>query len=229
MSTNKSASFSLLAIIALFAASLVTPVHAVASESSVFIDTPVLSVCGEHFIAFSGTATYGEGAHQLLVSLDSTLIYSTLDKPASWGFLHKVSAGTHTLSAQVRDAETGATVDHAINFEVVACASSGGDSDSNGGGGGDEGPDCCPGPDSGQTASASVSTPTVKGATTSSNNASLQDLGPLNNLFRTVFGRNPTFIEWEYWAGRFLSDKPAWDRVLGAMQWHKLLGSTIGQ
>lgn len=52
-------------------------------------------------------------------------------------------------------------------------------------------------------------------------------LGQINALFRSVFGRTPTVEEWTYWAER-AKDKPQLPALLGAMQWHKLQGTTIG-
>lgn len=51
-------------------------------------------------------------------------------------------------------------------------------------------------------------------------------LKPLNAMFRVLYGRNPTFSEWSYWANRLLTDKTGHDALYGAMQWHKLRGRT---
>lgn len=95
--------------------------------------------------------------------------------------------------------------------------------------------DCCPGPggdsgahdDEGENSATVTSSKkaTVKGVKTHKTSS----LAPLNSIFRSVFGRTPTFEEWTYWANRMLSDKPELDELFGAMQWHKLQGRTVGK
>lgn len=221
MNTRKTVRAYLITAIALMGTVCATPAQA-AATNSVFVDTPVLSRCDEHVVAFSGTATYNTGTHHLLIDLDGVPVYSTFDEPMLWSFLRNVPVGTHTLTARVHDNNVSQTVHHAVTFEVPACATSDG-------GGSDDEPDCCPGPDPVAATQTNVRQPAVKGITSRSvQHSNLKDLAPLNRVFRSVFGRNPTFAEWEYWANRFLTDKPAWDQILGAMQWHKLRGVTTG-
>jgi len=226
MNIGKSLIVGLMAVGTVFGTGFMHPAQA-ATENSVFIDTPVLSRCNEHTVAFSGTATYNNGDHQLLIDLDGVPVYSTFDEPQLWSFLQKVSVGTHTLTARVHDSDVSKTVHHAITFEVKACDTGSSDSDN---GGGDDEPDCCPGPDPVVATPTPTPKPAVKGITSgSASKSNLNDLGPLNSMFRSVFGRTPTFAEWKYWADRFLTDKPVWDQILGAMQWHNLHGLTIGK
>lgn len=48
---------------------------------------------------------------------------------------------------------------------------------------------------------------------------SLVAVREINSLFRSVYGRTPTFSEWHYWAGR-LSDKPGRAEYMGAIGYH---------
>lgn len=219
MNTSKTVRAWVMTAAALVSTVYTTPAQAATTQNSIFVDSPVLSRCDEHVVAFSGTASYNTGDHHLLIDLDGVPVYSTFDEPLVWSFLHKVPVGTHTLTARIHDTDVSKTVHHAITFEVKACETSGG-------GDGDDGPDCCPGPDPIVPALVSVKKGAVKGITSES--ADLKELAPLNSVFRFVFGRDPNFAEWEYWANRFLTDKPAWDQILGAMQWHKLRGVTTG-
>lgn len=200
------------------------PVAQASTENSVTADTPVLSRCGEHYVAFSGTATYNGNDHKLLADIDGVAVYSTFDEPTAWSFMPKVAVGTHTMTVRIHDlANDTLTVADAITFEVKACEE---END-----GGDGHPDCCPGPDP-VVEKEETKTPTVKGATTTSvkiPTSNSNDLSPLNSIFRFVFGKTPTFEEWKYWADRFLTDKPNWVQILGAMQWHNLHGLTIGK
>ncbi len=224
MRTHKVIQACLAAAIALASSFAAAPAHASHRQNSVFIDSPVLSRCNEHVVAFSGTATYDIGSHQLLIDLDGTPVYSTFEEPLLWSFLQTVSVGTHTLTARVHDNTVSQTVDHAITFEVKGC-----DSSSNGGE--DTDTDCCPGPDEPVVVTkTSVKKPAVKGIRSGSSHVgALKNLAPLNSVFRSVFGRNPTFTEWKYWADRYLTDKPSWKQISGAMQWHKARGVTTGK
>lgn len=59
--------------------------------------------------------------------------------------------------------------------------------------------------------------------TQSTSKASLASISDLNALFRSVYGRNPTGSEWNYWATRLL-DKPDRVALKGAMGYHKARG-----
>ncbi len=51
----------------------------------------------------------------------------------------------------------------------------------------------------------------------------------VNEAFRSVFGRNPTAAENNYWRDRVVKkEKTTYDALRGAMFWHKALGKTIG-
>lgn len=205
------------------------PAEAVAASNSVLIHETVLSRCGNQFVAFSGVATYGPGNQYLLVDLDGTPILRRWGEPNNWTVLAQVTTGYHVLTARVHDlGNSSKTVAAVFAFTILPCEDGSDDSavtTSTGGGGGGDETDCCPGPDP-VNENAKSSTPRVKGATTAG--GSLDILKPLNSVFRFVFGRAPTFAEWQYWADRFLTDKPVWEALLGAMQWHKLHGLTVG-
>lgn len=52
-------------------------------------------------------------------------------------------------------------------------------------------------------------------------------ISQVNQLFYSIFGRTPTAEEWAYWARR-REDKPDKVAFLGAMQYHRAQGRTIG-
>jgi len=56
---------------------------------------------------------------------------------------------------------------------------------------------------------------------------SLASISDLNSLFRSVYGKNPTAAEWNYWASRLL-DKSDREALKGAMAFHKAHGRTTG-
>jgi hypothetical protein len=49
----------------------------------------------------------------------------------------------------------------------------------------------------------------------------------INNVFHMVYGREPAFKEWEYWAGRVLKgDKKSISELKGAIEWQKIFKKT---
>ncbi|MFH1353871.1 MAG: hypothetical protein ABIH36_01160 [bacterium] len=220
-------------IISLLLSSTVFTATAEASVvgNSVLIHETVISRCGNQFVAFSGVATYGPDVQYLLVDLDGAPVLGRWGEPTNWTVLEQVTTGYHVLTARIHDlGDASKTVAAVFAFTILPCDDGPSDSTSvasnSGGGGGDE-TDCCPGPDP-VDESVKSPIPQVKGVTTKKGGA-LSALEPLNAVFRFVFGRAPTFTEWKYWADRFLVDKPVWEAILGAMQWHKLHGVTVGQ
>jgi len=180
--------------------------------------------CGEQSLAFSGTATYSESTQHLVVKLDGTTILEDGDEPAIWTTAAMtVGVGSHTLNATIYDdsalEDQVATAE--LGFTVSSCESQ---SSGSGDNGGDDGPDCCPGHDPEPTVAAKKATSRVKGVSTTI--ALSAKLKPLNEIFRKVYGRNPTLKEWNYWAHRLLTDKMQYDALYGAMQWHQLHGHT---
>jgi|GEM_PF-3472721 hypothetical protein len=120
-----------------------------------------------------------------------------------------------SLIARALQGESQLEINDSLSFTVAACQ------ESNGGGGDEQ--DCCPGPD------VTVIAPQAEQIIVADMETShIRALKPLNSIFRSAFGRNPTFIGWEYWADRLLNDKPAYDALYGAMQWQELHGQTIG-
>jgi hypothetical protein len=191
---------------------------------SISIDDIIISGCGEQEVVFTGSATYSESTQHLVVELDGVGLVHDHQEPADWSTGPvTVSEGDHTLTATVYDKSDHVVVraSDSKNFST-ACEGEGDEGSSEGSDNGGEG-DCCPGPDPEDSASA------VKAAVKGAVKAGLpESLKPLNSIFRLVFGRSPTFAEWKYWADRLLGDKPQYDALLGAMQWHQLQGRTIG-
>lgn len=175
--------------------------------------------CGEQSLAFSGTATYSESTQHLVVRLDGTTILESNDEPMIWATTAMtVGVGSHTLNATIyghSDLE-----DPVATAQTAFTVSSCGSSDS----GGDHDTDCCPGHDPESTVATKKAAPRVKGVSTAEGLPG--KLKPLNEIFRKVYGRNPTLKEWSYWAHRLLTDKMQYDALYGAMQWHKLHGHT---
>lgn len=193
------------------------------SEDSVSIDELSLE-CGEQDITFTGSATYSESTQHLVVELDGDEIFSSSDEPEDWETdAVTVEEGSHTLTATIYDKSDREDVmaEDSLDFDT-SCGADGGE------GSADEGDeqDCCPGPDPATDDQSAVGGGKVKGAI--SKKGTLSALKPLNSVFRSVYGRNPTYEEWKYWANRYLTDKHAWDAIYGAMQWHKLRGHTVG-
>ncbi len=89
--------------------------------------------------------------------------------------------------------------------------------------------DCCPGKD--PVVTKPVKKGKVLGATAGKSiqrrYVPLEKLGPLNDTFFAVYGRQPTFEEWKYWADRYLTDKPSWELLKGTMQWWKNKGISL--
>lgn len=84
--------------------------------------------------------------------------------------------------------------------------------------------DCCPGKDVitknvGKGKILGVSTKKTKRGT-----VTLEELKPLNDIFFSVYGRMPTFNEWKYWVNRYSGDKRDFEKLRGAMSWHKARG-----
>ncbi len=213
----------------------IAPGHAVLADetAAVSIDDIDTESCGEQSMIFGGSAQFDQMLDHLEVLLDEEQIHHehglSSESEESWTAESiMVDVGSHTLTAIVWDQDDGPD-DHrgelaraSADFTVAACASDEGASDDNGDQG--LGGDCCPGQDD-EDAVQQVTSAKVKGAKTTNLWASLK---PLNSIFRSVFGRTPTFEEWKYWADRLLTDKPQYDALYGAMQWHKLLGHTTG-
>jgi hypothetical protein len=101
-------------------------------RSSVNINETVLSRCGDHMVAFSGVATYGEGSQELIISLDGVVVFSTFDKPINWSLLIPVTTGAHALTAEVREPGSRNIIQDTFAFNVATCP------ETNGGGEGDE-------------------------------------------------------------------------------------------
>lgn len=202
------------------------PVLALASTSDSVTISSVnyTSGCGDQMVSFSGSATYSEATQHLVVNVDGTEILYSDEEPTSWITSSVfVTHGPHTLTATIYDKSDRdlAVAQSVMPFEVPACVVP--ESSSSNGGGGDG--------DTGQSTHEEEEVVTakkavVKGATTTGE--TYPNLKPLNRIFRSVFSRNPSYAEWKYWTNRYLTDKPNWVKILGAMQYHKLLGHTVG-
>ncbi len=189
------------------------------TENSIEIDSVVFSRCGEQFVYTSGTATYGPDADHLLVDIDGVHVFN-LGTQTSWVTgLTKLAPGNHVVTARIHNTDESFT-DTSKTFEVPSCEPAPNVNNDNDPG--DE-QDCCPGPDEPE-----APTPKVKGVSTTIKTSSANSLAPLNSLFRSVWHRTPTYFEWKYWADRFLNDKPAYDQLLGAMQWQESHGQVAG-
>jgi len=201
------------------------------TANSVEIDSIVLSRCGEQSVYASGTATYGPTADRLLVDIDGTHAFN-LGTQTSWvtGFA-LLTPGPHVITARIHNTD-GTFTDTNKAFEVPSCeptptpTPTPSPTPNPDQGPGDE-QDCCPGQN--PEPAPNQPTPRVKGISTTIKTASINSLAPINSLFRSVWGHNPTYFQWKYWADRFLTDKPAYDQLLGAMQWQKLHGQVTGK
>lgn len=218
---------------------LLIPGIALAADTpdTVTANAVTVSACGAQSLTFAGSATYSEPTQHLVVTLDGTeLLHSHLE-PDTWSTgLLAVGVGSHTLTASLYDHadHEDLLASNTKTFTVAACGgapapsavSSGGTGRTGGTG---SGGDCCPGPDPVQPAQKATQGK-VKGAAAKKVSAATLPVRvtPINELFRKVYGRGPTFAEWEYWTVRILSDKPQFDAIYGAMQWHKLRGHTTG-
>ncbi len=227
-------------IIGVVSGSLVplAPVHA--DVDSISINSITVPGCGPQVMTFSGSGTYSEPTQHVVVKLDGVVILTDTSEPASWiTGAQSISVGNHTIVATIYDKSDLADVmaQDTKSFEVVACGSgsSSGSSASSGSGSGDE-KDCCPGPDP-VTSTKISSKGKVKG-TKSAVKVSGKlpaSLIPLNGIFNSVYHRDPTFQEWTYWANQFLTNTKykdkgqyRYDALLGAMQWQKMHGRTMG-
>lgn len=201
---------------------------------SVSLNSVSVEPCGTQSLTFSGSGTYSEPTQHLVVSLDGTeLLHSHLE-PDTWSVGPvTVIPGTHTLTATIYDHSTHDDIraSSTTTFTVATCgatpptepsgAPSSGSSEGTASG------DCCPEPE--ESEKPTVKKGKVKAVATKRVAKPLpRSLTPINALFRKVHGRTPTFQEWEYWANRLLGDKPQYDALYGAIQWHKLLGHTTG-
>jgi hypothetical protein len=189
------------------------------TENSVAIDQLVLSRCGQQYAYASGSATYGPKADYLMVDIDGVHAFNLGQKDFWTTDLVELNPGRHTVTARIHNTDLTFT-DTTSHFTVPECQQSGGGASD--GGKGKEG-DCCPGPDPFEVPTKKA--PQVKGV---KRGVALSALSPLNSIFRLVFGRAPIVGEWKYWADRFLTDKPTWEAILGAMQWQKQQGRTVG-
>lgn len=85
--------------------------------------------------------------------------------------------------------------------------------------------------DYGSTTRTEYGTFVVKGAvkgTSAVPRGSLEVFPRINRLFRAVFARNPTRVDWRYWANRLLKgEKRSAAELYGAMQWHHRFGKTV--
>lgn len=205
---------------------LVVPGTALNAEEVDQVTVNSVSVgCGEQSLVFQGTAQYSEPTQHLVVNLDGVELLHDDDEPAVWttGAV-TVGVGSHVLTASIyghSDHEDLLAL-QTVEFSVASC----GAPPSSTGGGGGESQDCCPGPDPVEAPSAQVQG-RVKASVAGAGGALPARLMPLNQIFRKVYGRSPTFQEWNYWAGRLLNDKPQYDALYGAMQWHQRLGHTM--
>lgn len=235
----------------MFAASLSTAMIAAPAlvfadqVDSVSVDSISVEICGEQAMTFTGAGTYSEFTQHLIIDLDGEVILYDTDEPAVWSAGPVVvTEGEHTLTATVYDKSDLVTVlaQDSVIFSTSCEGDNGeGDGDEEGNedeegseesndGDGDDG-------DEQSDTGASTHEPghegnlqqsKVAGATSKKASGLPAKLKPLNSIFRLVYGRTPTFQEWTYWANRLLTDKPQYDALYGAMQWHKLRGHTIG-
>lgn len=204
-----------------------------ADADRVTIDPVVASGCGTQVpLTFTGTGEYSDPVQHLIITLDGTELLHSHSEPAAWtAGPATIAPGTHTVTATITDdldhAEVMAQQTQVFSVAPCGVASSGQPS-----GGEADNQDCCPGPDPvapkhARVAKGTAGQPQVKGAATRP--AKLPGkLAPLNEIFRKVHGRGPTFVEWTYWAGRLLNDKPQFDAFFGALQWHELRGHSVG-
>lgn len=209
-------------------------------EDAVTVDPVSVSGCGSQSLTFTGTGMYSEPTQHLVVTLDGTGLLHDHSEPATWtAGPVTVEEGSHTVTARIHD-RIDAGDGHEIvraeatrAFTVPSCApsptpSTPAPSSSAPSSGAGTSSDCCPGgPDTGTPASAVKAVTVGKVKAVATVRKLPGKLVPLNSIFRKVYGRSPTFQEWEYWARRLLSDKPTYDALYGAMQWHQRLGHTM--
>lgn len=199
---------------------------------SVTINPTTVSGCGSQSVTISGTANFSEPTQHLVVTVDGAVrLHShTEDSPWTLGSV-PMTEGSHTVNATIYDHSSHAdpVASQSQTVTVPSCdgnSSTSSSSVSSGSG------DCCPGSDepAGTTTTVQKVSPKgrVKGATTVKTGKLPIRLLPINNTFQKVYGRGPTFAEWEYWARRQWSDKSQYDALYGAMQWHKNVGHSTG-
>ena len=227
---------------------LITPSITLAAGAEIAIGPVELGNCDANLIQVSfDVEVVEEGANDVVViTLDGKTIIETDDADDGEVFSftkEEINKGEHTIEAIIYDNDDYEVVNASDSYTFdVDCERSPklvDDSNRHVLNGGEEG-DCCPGGDNGGdgdsgdsdseggvAATVAKTVGKVKGATTQTVSA-VSKLKALNSVFRSVFGRTPTFEEWKYWAGRMLNDKPQLDALYGAMQWHKLHGQTIG-
>ncbi len=190
--------------------------------------SPVSPGCGAQTLTFSGTAQYSSPTQHLVVTLDGTQLLHDHSEPVAWSTSPvPVSEGSHTLLATIYD-EMDDTEHKTVEAQDTLSVTV---------------PPCTSEPATGSSATGSsdgsgasdeqIPAPLVKGAAQSRvHGARVKTLSPrlkpLNEIFQKVHKRTPTFREWSYWANRLLTDKPQYDALYGAMQWHQLRGHTIG-
>jgi len=185
------------------------------TQNTVHVDQLVLSRCGTQYVYASGSATYGPKAHYLLIDINGAHAFNVAKQTFWTTGLVKLDPGQHIVTARIHNTD-GTHTDTTRQFTVPDCPQADP---------GDE-QDCCPGPDP-VVSEPKPKPPRVK-AISAVRSTAMQGLSPLNSLFRLVFGRGPAYEEWKYWADRYLTDKPTWEAILGAMQWHKLHRQTTG-
>lgn len=195
---------------------------------AVTINTVPVSGCGAQTLTLSGTAAYSEPTQHLVVALDGVILFDNHSEPEVWSTGPvAASTGTHAVTATIYDKieDGGHEIVRAQDSETFAVPSCTGPAAPSAGSAGASvtSQDCCPGPDI-VVSTAKKPVGRVKGA------AQVKKL-PLklkwmNETFRKVHGRTPTFREWEYWSNRLLTDKPQYPALYGAIQWHELRGHT---
>lgn len=205
---------------------------------AVSIGSVAVSGCGAQTLTVSGTASYATPVNHFVVTLDGAVVLHDHAEPESWSLgPRSMSVGSHTVTATIyakaaiggghEDVEAQDTE----TFTVPECSTpSTGDtgapaSDGDGGAvaeaNGENGDD---GEDVNAAEKAVKKVGKVKGAAVKRLSANLKWI---NATFRKAYGRTPTFAEWSYWAHRLLTDKPKYDALYGAMQWHQLRGHTM--
>lgn len=215
-----------------FALSLLVALPSVALAAddvdSIMVDSLTVSECSSGSSSVSATlsATYSEGTQHVVVTVDGTVVFGPdTDEPAAIAVGPLVlGSGSHSLVATIYDTSDldDPVAQQVRNFDV--CASTSGDGDSDG----DDGPDCCPGKDSDDARGGDEEQVTKQGKVKGTVSKKSSSLAPINSTFRKVYGRNPSFTEWNYWANRYLTDKQHLPALYGAMQWHQLRGHTMG-
>lgn len=203
------------------------PLNAATGIDLITIGNITVGSCGEQSLTFQGTAEYSEPTQHLVVDLDGVQLLHDEDEPITWTTSPvTVNVGSHTLVATIYDKSdhVDVVVRETVGFSVASCGAPASTSPSGGAG---ESHDCCPGPDPVQPKPKPVTKGQVKAAVEYPATLPMQ-LKPLNEIFRKVYGRSPTLEEWNYWAGRLLNDKPQYDALYGAMQWHELRGRSTG-